>query len=161
MAPHALHVPVPDTAKLILLVAFVSFCLSSLWTSNSSKLLGNQQLPTLRPANDFCGALRTDASSCVTVNTGSCVDKKTKLRTCENSVQQAFRHINFQGCSQQNLANAVCELKWCIGQASDPIKCNEKCELKRRALEECINAVVQMYQRRFGLQEQAVVVNGK
>lgn len=141
--------------KIALLLILLLCCFSTFFTSNSSEL-GTGDLPQLRPARDFCSMFRSRWASCSNGKDQSvCQNFLKELRTCEYSVQQAFRRINMGGCPKVMLANALCQAEWCLGQGASSELCHKECSGTIKALNDCINENVNKFKRRNGVAEES------
>jgi hypothetical protein len=134
--------------KPLFLVLILSGCLLTLLTSHSSEL-GTIDIPILKPAKDFCNAIRVLWNTCESESKQQgCDEQLKKLHLCDLAIHEAYRNINFGGCSKASLANSLCHREWCTAPASRR-GCAVECDQVQQSLNECILGHVDTYKRRY------------
>lgn len=152
-----------DHAKLALLVACLTGCFCTFWTS-SSVLMGRKDLGTLRaPLSEICREPREIAKRCLETKEDEspfCGKALAQASKCEETVKRAYQNINMGGCARQIQALTICENEWCDsekGNRQAEEACLKECSRVRQSLDRCTKKNVVSFFQRSGLEENGTI----
>ena len=136
-------IALPDHCKILLLLATIAACLSTLWTTTSFEL-GSQNVPQLMPKTEhWCYHTKSRMRSCQQ-GKASCSKEEKEFMNCQSAIKKAYRFINMGGCVYENNAHFLCRQEWCdpAAQIVDQKQCERECGGLKTALEVCIQKIV-------------------
>ena len=172
---HHPSIMLTDQSKLFLLLACLSICLGTFWTSHAfptTTITTGEADVRLHTSPKFCNIPRATWNACTSAtstagsgagnggtttttssstSTSTCTTQFKMLTTCENVVQKAYRHINMAGCPSEIQAVHRCESEWCSKDDGEPVVCQKECQVSRKVLEECVKRHVHRWFQKHGL----------